>query len=69
MLAFGDSLVTPLTEEIWKRFEVKSDEYQRMWFSVFYIEQSDNGFNIYQDPYIARLQPLKSDAKFVLPRQ
>ncbi len=69
MLACSDSSFSQLTEEVRKRFEVKSREYDKMRFSGVYIDLSDSGFNIHQRPYIDRLKPLQSDANFALLRQ
>ncbi len=67
--ACGDSSFLQLTAENCKIFEVKPHEYERMRFSGFYFERSDNGFYIRQRPYIDCLKPLPSYANCVLPRR
>ncbi len=46
-LACGDSSFSQLTEDTRKKFEVKSREFDNMWFSRVYIDRSDNRFNIH----------------------
>ena len=57
-LACGDSPFSELTEEIWRRFKLKSHEHVNMRLSVVYIYRPDNVLNIQQSQYIYRRQHL-----------